>query len=79
MTIIMPLWWSLARGNPVVPSRWQATARRHDPKGAYNDTTRRVHITRSATASPSRGSPRSPDRNAARAVAADVVVGGILS
>jgi hypothetical protein len=26
MTIIMLLWWSLGRGNPVVPSRWQATS-----------------------------------------------------
>jgi hypothetical protein len=25
MTIILLLRWSLARGNPVVPSRWQAT------------------------------------------------------
>jgi hypothetical protein len=25
MTIIMLLWWSLGRGNPAVPSRWQAT------------------------------------------------------
>ena len=25
MNIIMLLWWSLARGNPVVPSRWRAT------------------------------------------------------
>jgi hypothetical protein len=25
MNIIMLLWWSLRRGNPVVPSRWQAT------------------------------------------------------
>jgi hypothetical protein len=25
MNIIMLLWWSLGRGNPVVPSRWQAT------------------------------------------------------
>jgi hypothetical protein len=27
MNIIMLLWWSLGRGNPVVPSRWQATCR----------------------------------------------------
>jgi len=27
MNIIMLLWWSLGRGNPVVPSRWQATTR----------------------------------------------------
>jgi hypothetical protein len=26
MNIIMLLWWSLDRGNSVVPSRWQATA-----------------------------------------------------
>jgi hypothetical protein len=25
MNIITLLWWSLGRGNPVVPSRWQAT------------------------------------------------------
>jgi len=25
MNIIMLLWWSLGHGNPVVPSRWQAT------------------------------------------------------
>jgi hypothetical protein len=25
MNIIMLLMWSLGRGNPVVPSRWQAT------------------------------------------------------
>ena len=25
MNIITLLWWSLRRGNPVVPSRWQAT------------------------------------------------------
>jgi hypothetical protein len=25
MNIIQRLWWSLGRGNPVVPSRWQAT------------------------------------------------------
>ena len=25
MTIILMLWWSLARGNHLVPSRWQAT------------------------------------------------------
>lgn len=29
MTIIMLLWWSLARDNPVVPSSWQATAVAH--------------------------------------------------
>jgi len=27
VTIILLLWWSLARGNHVVPSRWQATIR----------------------------------------------------
>jgi hypothetical protein len=26
MNIITLLWWSLGRGNPVVPSRWQATS-----------------------------------------------------
>jgi hypothetical protein len=26
MNINMLLWWSLGRGNTVVPSRWQATA-----------------------------------------------------
>jgi hypothetical protein len=26
MNIIMLLWWSLRRGNRVVPSRWQATS-----------------------------------------------------
>jgi hypothetical protein len=35
MNIIMLLWWSLGHGNPVVPSRWQATSKirwsvRHD-------------------------------------------------
>jgi hypothetical protein len=25
VTIILLVWWSLARGNHVVPSRWQAT------------------------------------------------------
>jgi hypothetical protein len=25
VTIILQLWWSLARGNHLVPSRWQAT------------------------------------------------------
>ena len=25
MNIIKRLWWSLGRGNPVVPSTWQAT------------------------------------------------------
>jgi len=25
VTIILLVWWSLARGNQVVPSRWQAT------------------------------------------------------
>jgi hypothetical protein len=25
MNIIQRLWWSLGHGNPVVPSRWQAT------------------------------------------------------
>ena len=25
MNIILRLWWSLASGKPVVPSRWQAT------------------------------------------------------
>jgi hypothetical protein len=27
MNINMLLWWSLGRGNTVVPSRWQATTR----------------------------------------------------
>jgi len=27
MNIITLLWWSLRHGNPVVPSRWQATVR----------------------------------------------------
>ena len=26
MNIITLLWWSLGRGNPAVPSRWQATS-----------------------------------------------------
>jgi hypothetical protein len=26
MSIILLLWWSLGHGNPVVPSRWQATS-----------------------------------------------------
>jgi hypothetical protein len=29
VTIILMLWWSLARGNHLVPSRWQATPRPH--------------------------------------------------
>jgi hypothetical protein len=29
MNIIKRLRWSLGRGNPVVPSRWQATARNY--------------------------------------------------
>jgi hypothetical protein len=28
VTIILMLWWSLARGNHLVPSRWQATVGR---------------------------------------------------
>jgi hypothetical protein len=31
MTIILLVWWSLARGNHVVPSRWQATGCRALP------------------------------------------------
>jgi hypothetical protein len=33
MNIIMLLWWSLRRGNRVVPSRWQATS---GAAAAYN-------------------------------------------
>jgi hypothetical protein len=32
MTIILLFWWSLARGNRVVPSRWQATSRLDRPR-----------------------------------------------
>jgi hypothetical protein len=32
MNIIQRLWWSLGRGNPVVPSRWQATDRNGAPR-----------------------------------------------
>lgn len=31
MNIILRLWWSLGRGNPVVPSRWQATPSSTEP------------------------------------------------
>ena len=31
MNINMLLWWSLGRGNTVVPSRWQATPLRPSP------------------------------------------------
>ena len=40
MNIIMLLWWSLGRGNPVVPSRWQATAGVEHPGGRLNEHTR---------------------------------------
>ena len=33
MNIIMLLWWSLSHGNPVVPSRWQATVRTRSQVG----------------------------------------------
>jgi hypothetical protein len=30
VTIILLVWWSLAAGKPVVPSRWQATGNQHN-------------------------------------------------
>jgi hypothetical protein len=33
MNINMLLWWSLGRGNTVVPSRWQATDIKRDHTG----------------------------------------------
>jgi hypothetical protein len=37
MSIIMLLWWSLSRGNPVVLSRWQGTAQRRSRPCVEND------------------------------------------
>ena len=39
MNIIMLLWWSLRRGNRVVPSRWQATAALSSSAVQYNSGT----------------------------------------
>lgn len=39
MNIIQRLWWSLGRGNRVVPSRWQATIDR-DPRKALVDSSK---------------------------------------
>jgi hypothetical protein len=36
MNIIMLLLWSLGRGNPVVPSRWQATLAMLCPSGRFS-------------------------------------------
>jgi hypothetical protein len=36
MNIILRLWWSLRRGNSVVPSRWQATNSSADPFSALD-------------------------------------------
>ena len=45
MNIITLLWWSLGRGNPVVPSRWQATAQRSDDRVRGSKNLWRVFIT----------------------------------
>jgi hypothetical protein len=36
VTIILLLWWSLARGNHLVPSRWQATIAGPTRRGQYS-------------------------------------------
>lgn len=41
VTIILLVWWSLAAGTPVVPSRWQATCRNHQHVEATSLRSRR--------------------------------------
>ena len=38
MNINMLLWWSLGRGNTVVPSLWQATSKRYGPVNMQADS-----------------------------------------
>jgi hypothetical protein len=60
MNIITLLWWSLGRGNPAVPSRWQATrshTRRNSPPKRDRSTASRPAARADSSATPSFASP----------------------